>query len=470
MRTEFDLIVIGAGPGGYPAAIRAAQEGLRVALVENRDIGGTCLNRGCIPTKALIHASLLYSEMRDCEAFGLNAENVSYDIEKIYSRKADVVAQLRQGVEFLLDANKVEVIFGLAQVVAGGRVNVENGGETAELTAKNVLIATGSVPVSPPIEGIGLPDVLTSDELLQQNGTDYKSLVIIGGGVIGAEFATVFSALGCEVTIIEAMGRILPQMDRELSQNLGMLLKKRGVKIHTDSSVSCIEKDGGKLLCTFEAKGKQQSVSAQAVLCATGRRPNIEGLFAEGVAAEYDRGLVVNERFETSIKGVYAIGDVIKGSVQLAHAATAQGLFAVECMAGKKPETDLDVVPSCVYTNPEIACVGITEAEAKERGINVKIGKYSMAGNGRSVIEMQERGFIKLVFEAESERLLGAQLMCARATDIVSELAAAIAGGLTAGRLASVIRPHPTFAEGVTEAAEQALGRAIHAAPKKRDI
>lgn len=464
---NYDLIVIGAGPGGYVAAIRAAQEGMRVALAESRDVGGTCLNRGCIPTKTLMHCSHLYHELCTAEKFGISARDASFDIEKMYARKDEVTGQLRGGVEALLKANKIDLIRGKAMVEGAGKVRVETADGTLSLTAANILLASGSVPARPPIPGLELPGVITSDELLEQAGTAYDKLVIIGGGVIGAEFATVFRALGTEVTIIEAMDRILPTMDREISQNLSMILKKRGIAIHTASMVKQIAAHPDGLECRFEAKGNEQSVTASAVLVCIGRKANLEGIFAEGFSVQTNRGVVVNEQFMTSVPGVYAIGDLVDGGIQLAHVASAQGEAAVAHMLGKEPEINLSVVPSCIYTDPEIASVGITADEAKAKGIAVKTGKYSMSGNGKSIIEAQERGFIKLVYDADSEKLLGAQLMCARATDLISELASGIANGLTVHQMASVIRPHPTFTEGVSEAVESVLGKAVHIMPKK---
>lgn len=467
MDGSFDLVVIGAGPGGYVAAIKAARRGMKVAVVERREAGGTCLNRGCIPAKTLMHSARLYREMSLCEQLGIFADNLSFDIEKIYARKEEVVSQLRGGVEYLLKANRVALVQGQAVIKSPHAVEVQALEETSILETKNILIATGSVPARPPIEGLNLPGVITSDELLEQTGTAYRRLIIIGGGVIGMEFATIFNSLGCEVTVIEAMDRILPTMDREISQNLSMILKKRGISIYPASTVERIEEGGQGLICHFTQKGKEMSADAEAVLVSIGRRPNLEGLFDRDFTLERDRGIVVDEHFQTSVPGVYAIGDVIHGGIQLAHAASAQGCNAVAHMAGEHPEINLSVVPSCIYTEPEISSAGITADQAKEQGIPAITGKFSMAGLGKSVIEHQERGFIKLVFREDSRVLLGAQLMCARATDLISELAAAIANELTVEQLASVIRPHPTFAEGVTEAVEDVDGKAVHIVPKR---
>lgn len=467
---EYQLIVIGAGPGGYEAAIRAAQLGLTTALIERRDVGGTCLNRGCIPTKAMLHSAQLYREAANFELFGLHTENTSFDWAKVHQRKNDVVVKLRTGIEQLIKANKIDFFNNSASISGKNDVQLDQG---EVIRGENILIATGSVPARPPIPGLDLPNVVTSDELLDdphftQADSLAKEILIIGGGVIGVEFASVFSSFGCHVTIVEAMERILPTMDREISQSLNMVLKKRGVSIHTGAMVEKLEQDENGLVCHFTEKGKAQAVPAQQVLVAIGRRPNTQGLFAEGFEVACERGrIVTDENFRTSVDSIYAIGDVTS-KIQLAHMASAQGVCAVRTIAGQKPPIDLRYVPGCIYTDPEIASVGITEDEAKQQGIPVKKGKFLMTGNGRSLIDEQERGFIKVLAHQETDVILGAQLMCSRATDIVAELATAIVNGLTCAQLAGVIRPHPTFCEGVTEAVEDVHAMAIHLAPKKR--
>lgn len=483
MSEKYDLIIIGAGPGGYVAAISAAQYGMKVALVEAINAGGTCLNRGCIPTKTLLHAANLYSEMKHSDSLGISAEKLSYDINIMHKRKDEVVTGLRGGIESLLKANKVDLLYGRAKILSSTQVMVsktkesnlqENNSiendtkENYVLETDKILIATGSTPTRPPIEGINLPGVITSDEALEGQAIDYKNLIIIGGGVIGVEFASIFSSLGCEVTIIEAMERLVPTLDREIAQNLSMILKKRGVTIHTGCTVEEISESVGNLCCHFNGKNGKKELTTQGILVSVGRKPNTSELFGEQVLIKQQRGIVVNQHFETSEKGIYAIGDVIEGSVQLAHAASAQAQNAVAEMFGKKPPLNLNVIPSCIYTNPEIASVGITADQAKENGIEVKTGKYIMSGNGKTIIEQQDRSFIKLVFDAETEVLVGAQLMCARASDFVSELSAAIVGKQTIHQLAAVIRPHPTFSEAITEAVEDSQGRAVHILPKKR--
>ena len=465
---EYQLIVIGAGPGGYEAAIRAAQLGLTTALVENRQVGGTCLNRGCIPTKALLHAAALYRGVQEFESVGLCAQGVSFDIQKVHDRKNQVIEQLRSGIEQLIKANKIDLYQGTGTLTGPHSVTVATGEGPVELAGENILVATGSKPSRPPIPGLDLPHVGTSDEFLFLEDKLYENLIIIGGGVIGVEFASVYQSFGCKVTIVEAMDRILPPMDREISQNLAMILKKRGVAIHTGAMVERLEETPEGIACHFTQKGKEQVVTADGVLVAIGRRPNTDGLFAEGFSVEMERGrIVTDEAFRTNVPSIRAIGDVT-AKIQLAHMASAQGLTAVELIAGKEPSICLTAVPGCVYTDPEIATVGLTEEECKEKGIAVHKGKYIMSGNGKSIIEQADRGFIKLLFDEKTDVLLGAHLMCCRATDLISELSTAIVNKLTSKELSSVIRPHPTFTESVTEAVESAHGMAIHLAPAKK--
>ena len=469
MAFDYQLVVIGGGPGGYTAAIRAAQLGLKTALVERRQVGGTCLNRGCIPTKTLLHTAALCREAASFAAAGIQGGLLTCDREKLYARKEQVVEQLRSGVEQLLKANGVALLEGNGSILAPHRVLIKSGEEEREITGENILIATGSRPAVPPIPGADLPGVLTSDSLLEAPPQGMESLVIIGGGVIGVEFATVFHSLGCRVTILEAAERLLPGMDREISQNLSMILKKRGVEIHTSAMVrELLPREGGGLSCRYEEKGGEHTAEGDYVLISTGRRAETDGLLAPGVELAVDRGrIVVDDCFAASLEGVWAIGDVT-GGIQLAHNASAQGIAVAERLAGHAPSVDLSVVPSCVYTDPEIASVGLTAEEAAAKGIRAVTGKFIMSANGKSLIEGLDRGFIKIVMEEESHVILGAQLMCGRATDLVAELAAAVVNRLTREQLSAVIHPHPTFCEGVGEALEALVGQSIHTAPRRR--
>ncbi|MEG2145643.1 MAG: dihydrolipoyl dehydrogenase [Lachnospiraceae bacterium] len=469
MKEQFDLIVIGSGPGGYVAAIKAAKLGLDTLVIEEREVGGTCLNRGCIPAKAMIHASSLYKEIKDGERFGIFAKDVTYDYGKILSYKEEISEGLRKGVEQLFKANGVTLIKGKGTLGAEKKVTVVTQEGTQVLTANSVILASGSKPVIPPIEGIDLPGVLTSDELFQLEQVP-TSLVIIGGGVISVEFAAVFASLGCKVTIVEALQRIVPNMDKDISQNLKMILKKRGMDIYTSAAVQHIKRAGEELTCTLIEKEKEIHIQAEYVLAAVGRCPNTEGLFDSNLTLDMERGrVVVDNDFQSSIAGVYAIGDLIMGP-QLAHAASAQGIYVAEMLAGKEPSIDLHVVPGCVYTSPEIASVGLTEEEAKVQGIEVKVVKFIMSANSKSMITKEERGFIKMIIESSTDVILGTQMMCARATDMIGELGTAIANQLTTHQLLKAMRAHPTYNEGVGEALEEACGGAIHVAPRKKLI
>lgn len=450
---DYQLIVIGAGPGGYTAALRAAALGLHTAVVECREVGGTCLNRGCIPTKTLLHASQVYRDAVDGASMGVHAANATFDMGEIFAYKRGVSEKLRNGIHGLLKSAKVDLIEGVGRIAAPGQVDVTAAdGAVSRYTAERILIATGSVNVRPPIPGLDLPGVMTSDELLEGCDRLYDSLVIIGGGVIGVEFATFYRNLGCAVTLVEGMDRLLPNMDRELGQNLQQIMKKQGVEVLTNAMVQSLEQTESGLAVHVLQKGAEKTVTGEKVLCAIGRRAYWDGVFAEGMNPETrGKSLKVDENFQTSIPGVYAIGDA-SSVVQLAHVAAAQGTACVERMYGVADHVDLNVIPSCIYSTPEIAVVGITEAEAKERGIPAVVGKCTMFGNARTVIEDPGRCFMKIVAHAETHEILGASLMCQHASDMISQISAAMVNHQTAEELRRVMRPHPSFEEAMTEA------------------
>ncbi len=457
-----DLIIIGAGPGGYEAAIRARQNNLSVLLFESRDVGGTCLNRGCIPTKALLHAAQVVDSSKEAEAWGITMEP-QLDIAKLYSKKEEIVSSLRQGVETLLSQNGVEVIYEKA--VYMGNATVKAGENTYQ--AKNVLLATGSKPLILPIPGLhDNPLVLTSDDFLASK-PDYQTIAILGGGVIGVELASFCLSMGIQVLVIEAMPRILPLLDREISQSLSMNMKRKGAQIFTNSKLERVENADGKVHLFIE--GKEEPLIADRMLKAVGRTANLEGLFDENTEKpQIERGRIVTQNYyQTSLPNLYAVGDIIHGP-QLAHAASAQGLFVADYLAGKEEGTKAANIPSCIYTRPEVATVGLTEDEAKEQGIKTVSSKYIMTGNGRTVIAGSGRGFIKIVAQEGDETIIGAHLMCENASDIVSEFTLAIANKLTVSQMLKPVRPHPTFSEGVTEALESLHGRAIHIAPPRK--
>lgn len=489
MSEKYELIVIGAGPGGYIAAIEAANFGKKVAIIEKEEVGGTCLNHGCIPTKTLIHTTDVLAEVKNANHIGISINEFTIDLERIHQHKEEVVLKLREGIKGLLKKNKIDLITGTATIVTENSILVDD----TIYETDYILIATGSKPSLPPITGINNSNVITSNELLATSNEPYHQLVIIGGGVIGVEFATIYNALGCEVTIIEAESRLLPTLDKEIGQNLSMILKKRGVKIYTNAYVEKIEgtdkiKSSDKILgsekikdseeiksfdkilgtdkingsekvtCYFTSKDKMESIETEKILVAVGRCANIVHLLGEDFQLKIDRGMiVVNENFETSIKGIYAIGDVIKGGIQLAHVASSQGMNVAALICDKTPFIDLSIVPACIYTSPEIATVGITIEEVKALAIPIETAKYVMSSNAKSIITSADRGFIKIIVHEETKVILGAIMMCSRATDMIGEFSTAIVNKLTIKDLAAVIRPHPTYCEGISEVVYQVL-------------
>ena len=451
--SDYQLIVIGAGPG-YTAALEAARLGLHTAVVERREVGGTCLNRGCIPTKTLLHASQVYRDAVDGSPAGVHAGDITFNLGEMFAYKRAVSEKLRGGIHALLKGARVDLLEGTARIDAPGRVTVAGPEGDTVYTADRILAATGSVPMCPPIPGLDLPDVLTSDQLLEGTDALYDSIVIMGGGVIGVEFATFYNNLGCQVTLVEGASRLLPTMDKELGQNLGQLLKKRGVEVLTSAMVQRVEQGENGLVVTVEQKGKEKQVASQVVLCAIGRVPAWEGLFAPELTPEQvGKRLKVDETYQTSIPTVYAIGD-LSAEIPLAHVASAQAVACVNLLCGEDAQTDLNVVPSCIYSSPEIAVVGLTEAEAKEQGVAAVTGKCIMFRNARTMIEDPGRCFMKLVADKESHEILGAQLMCQHASDMISQISEAMVNHLTAEQMLRTMRPHPSFEEAMLEALE----------------
>ena len=455
------LLIIGSGPGGYEAAIRARQNELEVVLFEQGEVGGTCLNRGCIPTKALLHAAELYTSDTKASDWGIEFSSKKVDLHKVYQKKDEIVQTLRQGVEMLLKNNGVELIRKRAQVLSPKEVTAGN----TTYQGDAILLAVGSVPSVPPITGLKLSErIVTSDGILQRPPLG-KKVAVLGGGVIGVEMATFLSAFGFEVDIIEAMPRLLPEMDDEIGHSLQMNFRRDGVKTHTGAKVTAVEEKDNQVFISLE-KGE---IICDTLLVATGRKANADNLFADGCPKPANvRGrFTVDEHGQTDVEGLYAIGDIITGA-QLAHAASTQGKMVADYLAGRDGETDNALVPGCIYTSPEIATVGMTLDEAKDKGFDALMAKYLMAGNGRTLIAGTGRGFVKVVAEKESGRILGAQLMCDRASDMIDEFTLAIANKLSYQDMLKGMRPHPTFVEGAQEALEAFESRAIHIAPRRR--
>lgn len=450
---DYDLLVIGAGPGGQTAALRAAKLGKKTAVAEAREPGGTCVNRGCVSTKTLLHSSSLYRAAAEGAAIGVHAEGLRANLGEIFENKLRVAQTLSQGVETMFKSAKIPLLRGRAKILAPHRAEIAGpDGEVTQVSAESILVAAGAAPMRLPLPGMDLPGVLTSEELLEGPDHLYRSLVVIGGGVIGVEFASFFSDLGCQVTILEGLDRLLPMLDRELGQNLALILKKKNVRVCPNALVEGVEQTEDGLRVRFTVKGQEDFAEGEAVLCAVGRRAAWEGLFAEGLEPELDgRILKVNERYETSIPGVYAIGDVAS-QTQLAHVAAAQGQAFAELLCGLENRVDMSIVPSCVYCRPEIAVVGLTEAEAREAGVPVKTGKCVLGGNARTLIEDPGRSFMKVTAHAGTGQILGAQLMCMGAPDMISQISQAIANRMTPEQLLSAMRPHPTYEEALTDA------------------
>lgn len=441
---EFDLVVIGGGPGGYTAALKAAQLGKRVALCERAEIGGTCLNRGCIPTKALLRAAHTYRALAEAQTLGVTAEKLQFDFAAARQFAQQTVETLRQSVEQLLAKAKVEIFRGDAVVEKVGAVRV--GDELLHTT--HLLVATGSRPAQIPLPGSDLPGVLNSDQLLAGQGADCEHLVIIGGGVIGAEFAELYTAMGRKVTVLELAPRLLPGLDRELGQSLAMLLKKRGAEIFTGVTVTGITQGQEGLVCKLRGAAGEQQVTGDRVLICTGRTPNTDGLFAPGLNLGMHRGFLPTDEYgETAVAGIWAIGDVVLGGVALAHAAEAGAENAVNGMFGGPKLKNTAVIPACVYTDPPIACAGYTAEEAKAAGYAVQTEKSLTSANGRALILAAPRGFAKLVFDEATGRLLGAQLMAPNADEMIGGLVLAITAGLTRSQMQEVVWPHPTVSE-----------------------
>lgn len=450
----FDIAIIGGGPGGYTAADAAAKAGKSVVLFEERDLGGTCLNRGCIPTKALIHSAELYHAAKSSENLGVSAQEIAYNLDALHARKKEVVEQLRAGIAKMMKADKVTVVEGHATIT--GKQQVSCNGEVYEAT--DVVIASGSVPNLVPIPGIDGPGVYTSDDLLEDNPPKLESIAIIGGGVIGMEIASLYANLGLEVHVLEVADRILPPMDKEIAQRVTMLGKKIGMQIEAKVNIQKIAGEPGKVTLTYlDKKGNEQQLTVDGVLAATGRKGKLDGLFAEGCGwePEVNRGIVADEAGATNQEHLWVIGDAKARNIQLAHVASAQARNVVAAICGKELPVDMNVVPSCVYVSPDVSSVGLTEAEAKEAGFEVKCGKAVTGSNGKCLIEDAPSGYAKIVTDAETGTILGAQLVFPRATDLIAELALAVQLKLTVKQLAQVIHPHPTFCEIIGDIANE---------------
>lgn len=463
---DYDIAVLGGGPGGYVAAIRAAQLGKKVALVEARELGGTCLNRGCIPTKALLHGAEVYEQTVNSSAFGVLANEVGFDYTRMAAYKSATVEKLVSGIGMLEKAHGVTVINGFGRLSDAHSMVIERSSEeSVSISFDKLILATGSSPARPPIEGIDGQNIVTSDDILTMTELP-ESFVIIGGGVIGIEFATLFATLGKPVTVIEMMPSILPGADADIVRTCMRVLKKKKVSIVNNAKVTKLE-GGDTVTVTYELNGKEKMAEGACCVVSVGRKAETRGIGLEEIGVEFNRNFIaIDDRCRTNIENVYAIGD-ITGKIQLAHVASAQGLVAAANAAGHDETMNYDVVPSCIYTSPEIAFVGVSEDKAKAQGIEYKIGTFNVAGNGRAMVMGENLGLVKLISDMEG-KLIGAQLMCPRATDMIAELAAVMKLGGSVKDIADTIHPHPTVSECVMEAAHDWEGLCCHGMPKKK--
>src|SRR6202158_5928465 len=462
MADSFDVLVIGGGPGGYVAALRAAQLGAKTAIVERDRMGGTCLVRGCIPTKALIQSAELYTLAKAGAQFGLTADKIGIDWSAAQKRKAGVVDQLVKGVEGLLKAGGVTAMHGTARLAGKGVVDVS--GE--QVQAKDIIIATGSAIARIPLKGAEL--TIDSDQILELKEVP-KRLAVIGGGVVGREFAAMFAARGSKVSVFEMLPQILPMVDADLVAAYTKHLAGLGGEVHTNAKVEEVAKTKkGGLQVRFSSGGEGGSVDADQVLLAVGRVPYTQGLEAEAAGVKLERGrVVVDEHLRTTADGIWAIGDVI-GGIMLAHVASYEGVCAVENIVGHADRIpDYHAAPNGIYTDPEIAHVGLGEKEAKDMGIAVKVGKFPFAASGRALTLGQPEGFVKVISDASSGQLIGAHIFGPRATDLIAEATLAIQNGLTLEQIDLTIHAHPTLPESLMEAALAAQGRAIHITNKR---
>lgn len=453
--------MIGSGPGGYVAAIRAAQLGAEVTIIEEDKIGGTCLNVGCIPTKSLLHTAELYEEALHGETYGVLGD-VRIDFTKAQKRKDSIVNQLVTGVNGLLKANKVKIVKGRGSLLSTTKVKVKKEGkEDVILEADKIILATGSTPFIPPIEGVDGKHCITSTGALELTEIP-KSMVIVGGGVIGVEIANMYCSMGTKVEVVEMMPEILPNMDLELTRMLKKQLMKKGVVFHTSAKVVKISDQGSAAqVDVLDKDGKNLKLMGEKVLLSVGRRTNVSGIGLEELGIKMDRGrILVNKQMETSIKNIYAIGDC-NGKMMLAHVASYQGEIAAENAMGHESEEDLKSNPACLYTNPEFASVGYTEEMAKEKNLSYKVGKFSLAGNGKSLI-MGAEGTVKVLVGSKYGEILGVHILGPRATDLIGECALAIEMEATVDELIRTIHAHPTVSEAIKEAMLASDNRAIH--------
>ncbi|MBE9512974.1 MAG: dihydrolipoyl dehydrogenase [Chloroflexi bacterium] len=456
-KNENDIVIIGGGPAGYVAAIHAAHLGAKVALIEKDRLGGTCLNRGCIPTKALVRSVEVFLDGKRASDFGIEIDNIKINFQKIMARKSNIANNFVSGIEQLIKLNKISIYRGTGQILSPHLVRV-NG---EEITTRKLIIATGSETTLLPVPGLDLPGVLTTDDILELTELP-ESLVVIGGSYVGTEFASIFNALGSKVTIVKRRPLRLEPVDEEIGRRFAQTLPKQGIDVRIGAAVKAIKQEGVALRVVWDTPEGEQGVKGQMVLMATGRRPYSDGLNLSKLGVKTDRtAIIVNEHLETNIKDIYAVGDVL-GKNMLAHVASYEGEIAAENALGHPRQADYRAVPSCIFTQPEVAGVGITEMEAKDSGLPYKVSKFPFNACGRAVAMDATMGMVKMICHAESGKVLGMHIMGPHADDLIAEGTLAIQLGATAEDMAHTIHAHPTLPEAVQEVAMGQLYGSIH--------
>lgn len=461
---KYDIIVIGSGPGGYVAAVRAAQAGKRTAIVEREALGGVCLNWGCIPTKALLKSASVYHYVKNAAAYGIDIEGeAKADIAKIVARSRGVAETMSKGIDFLMKKNKIDVLRGHGSIESKGVVAVENEEGRTLYEADHIILATGARPRQMPFIPVDGEKIITSREALVIKELP-ESIVVIGSGAIGSEFAFLFAQLGVKVTIVEYLPNLMPLEDEEVSKTMERAFRKMRATVYTGTTVKAARvNDEGRCEVDIEGKKGAETLVADMVLAAVGIKTNTENIGLEKVGIELERDKIkVNEHYQTAVEGIYAIGDLIP-TPALAHVASAEAIHCVDAICGRSPQPiDYSTIPSCVYTSPEVASVGLTEKQATEKGIELKVGRFQFTASGKAAAAGERDGFVKLLFDAATDKLVGAHFVGMNVTEMIAEPTVAKALGATAEVLAHTIHPHPTMNEAVMEAAEAALGHAIH--------
>lgn len=455
MSVKYKVVIIGGGPGGYLAALRAASLGLKTALIEKDTLGGVCLNHGCIPTKVLTHGAAMYRRLQTAGEFGFKFRELVFDYPQLQNKKKAVVSELVDHIRELVESNRIELFYGLARALNPSLVTVKlNDGEEISLAAENIILATGSDEIYPPTPGIDLPGIITSREALALEKLP-ETMAVIGGGVIALEMASIFMGLGVKVAIVHRSERLLRRMDLEMVRRLSTYLRKSGLEIMMNSPIKVIEKENDGFKLTVDTRKGEELVRAESVLLAVGRKAAFGDQDLDALKVDYDRGgIKVNSRMETSVPGIYAVGDVTYPNYFLAHTAYHQGIVAAENIAGIEAHFEDCAVPNCLFTDPELASVGLTEEEAGERGFeNLKTGKFPFSANGRAATQGESEGAVKIITAGEEEKVIGVHILGPHASDLIQEGTLAVARGVTAADMAELIHPHPTLCESVWEAA-----------------